>query len=68
MYVRARGGIRGCEGGVSAHNGSVLEHLARYTRTGGTKCVGAGWEVNEGAQDGNGDGSGDGDGDGGGDP
>ena len=60
MYVCARDGIRGCEGGVSAHNGSVLEHLTWYTRAGGIKCVGAGWEVNEGAQDGNGDGSGDG--------
>ena len=30
---------RGCEGGVSAHNGSVLEHLVRYTRAGGNKCV-----------------------------
>ena len=45
---------------MSAHNGSVLEHLTRYTRAGGIKCVGVGWEVNEGAQDGNGDGSGDG--------
>ena len=41
MYVRARDKIRGCGGDVSAHNGRVLEHLVRYTRAGGMKCVGA---------------------------
>ena len=39
MYVRARDEIRGCGGGVSGHNGSVLKHLVRYTRAGGMKCV-----------------------------